>query len=132
MCYLLHELAVAGHTGVIIYMPDFVEDLKSMITDGQKLKETTDILKSCDLLIFDDIGAENLNPWVRDHVMGSILNYRMNRKPTFYVQLQSGWAGEASQLYEQGWRGNEQRAASDGPHSSVCRCGVRSGRESAW
>ncbi len=85
MCYLLHELAVAGYTGVIIYMPDFVEDLKSMITDGQKLKETTDILKSCDLLIFDDIGAENLNPWVRDHVMGSILNYRMNRKPTFYT-----------------------------------------------
>ena len=85
MCYLLHELAVAGHTGVIIYMPDFVEDLKSMISEGQKLKEMTDVLKSCDLLIFDDIGAENLNPWVRDHVMGSILNYRMNRKPTFYT-----------------------------------------------
>ena len=66
-------------------MPDFVEDLKSMISEGQKLKEMTDILKSCDLLIFDDIGAENLNPWVRDHVMGSILNYRMNRKPTFYT-----------------------------------------------
>lgn len=85
MCYLLHELAIAGYTGVIIYMPDFVEDLKSMITEGQKLKETTEILKNCDVLIFDDIGAENLNPWVRDHVMGSILNYRMNRKPTFYT-----------------------------------------------
>ena len=28
-----------------------------MISEGQKLKEMTDILKSCDLLIFDDIGA---------------------------------------------------------------------------
>ncbi|WP_160034823.1 primosomal protein DnaI [Paenibacillus sp. An7] len=85
MGYLLHELALLGYTGVIVYMPDFVEDLKSMIQEGQKLKETTEILKNCDLLIFDDIGAENLSPWVRDHVLGSILNYRMNRKPTFYT-----------------------------------------------
>ncbi|AIQ49173.1 ATPase AAA [Paenibacillus sp. FSL R7-0273] len=85
MCYLLHELAVAGYSGVIVYMPDFIEDLKSIMLDGQKLKETVDTLKNCDLLIFDDIGAENLNPWARDHVLGAILNYRMNRKPTFYT-----------------------------------------------
>ncbi|MDO7907045.1 primosomal protein DnaI [Paenibacillus sp. JX-17] len=85
MGYLLHELALVGYTGVIVYMPDFVEDLKSMFQDGQKLKDTTDMLKNCDLLIFDDIGAENLSPWVRDHVLGSILNYRMNRKPTLYT-----------------------------------------------
>lgn len=85
MCYLLHELAVAGYSGVIVYMPDFIEELKSMMTDGAKLKETVDTLKTCDLLIFDDIGAENLNPWARDHILGPILNYRMDRKPTFYT-----------------------------------------------
>jgi primosomal protein DnaI len=85
MSYLLHELAIAGFTGVIVYMPEFVEDLKSLMMDSVKLKETTEMMKNCDLLIFDDIGAENLNPWARDHIMGSILNYRMNRKPTFYT-----------------------------------------------
>ncbi|CAM3046930.1 primosomal protein DnaI [Paenibacillus sediminis] len=85
MCYLLHELAKAGYTGAIVYMPEFVEDLKSMLQDGAKIKETIEVMKQADLLIFDDIGAENLNPWVRDHVLGSILNYRMNRKPTFYT-----------------------------------------------
>ncbi|QWU18528.1 primosomal protein DnaI [Paenibacillus sophorae] len=85
MCYLLHELAIAGFSGVIVYMPDFVEELKAIMMDGQKLKETVDTMKECDLLIFDDIGAENLNPWARDHVLGPILNYRMNRKPTFYT-----------------------------------------------
>lgn len=85
MCYLLHELAKVGYSGVIVYMPEFVEDLKSMFQDNQKLKETIEIMKEADLLIFDDIGAENLNPWVRDHVLASILNYRMNRKPTFYT-----------------------------------------------
>ncbi|GGF96931.1 primosomal protein DnaI [Paenibacillus abyssi] len=85
MCYMLHELAKEGYSGVIVYVPEFVEDLKSMFQEPQKLKETVEMMKETDLLVFDDIGAENLNPWVRDHVMGTILNYRMNRKPTFYT-----------------------------------------------
>lgn len=85
MCYLLYELAKDGFTGAIVYMPDFAEDLKTMFQDPLKLKETIDVLKETDLLVFDDIGAENLNPWLRDHVMGAILNYRMNRKPTFFT-----------------------------------------------
>ncbi len=85
MGYMLHELAKIGLSGVIVYMPDFVEDLKAMFQEPLRLKDTIDLMKQCDLLIFDDIGAENTNPWVRDHVLGSILNYRMNRKPTFYT-----------------------------------------------
>lgn len=83
--YMLYELAKSGFTGVIVYMPDFVEDLKSMFGDAQRLKETVELLKETDLLVFDDIGAEHLNAWTRDHVLGTILNYRMNRKPTFYT-----------------------------------------------
>lgn len=85
MSYLLYELAKSGYSGVIVYMPEFVEDLKLMMQDSQKLRELTETMKEADLLVFDDIGAENLNPWVRDHVMGSILNYRMNRRPTFFT-----------------------------------------------
>jgi primosomal protein DnaI len=85
MCYMLYQLAKEGLTGAIVYMPDFVEDLKAMISEPQRLKETVELMKETDLLVFDDIGAENLNPWTRDHVMGAILNYRMNRKPTFYT-----------------------------------------------
>ncbi len=85
MCYFLSEMAKIGFNGVIVYMPDFMEDLKAMFQDPQKLKDTIEMMKQTDFLIFDDIGAENMNPWLRDHVMGSILNYRMNRKPTFYT-----------------------------------------------
>ncbi len=83
--YLLYELAKSGLTGVIVYMPDFVEDLKGMFGEPQRLKDTFELLKETDLLVFDDIGAEHLNAWTRDHVLGTILNYRMNRKPTFYT-----------------------------------------------
>lgn len=83
--YMLSELAKLGYTGVIVYMPDFVEDLKSMFGDPQRMKETIEMMKHTDVLVFDDIGAENMTSWLRDHVLGSILNYRMNRKPTFYT-----------------------------------------------
>jgi primosomal protein DnaI len=82
---LLHKLAKEGFSGAIVYMPEFVEDAKGLMLEPQKLKETVALMKDTDLLVFDDIGAENLNPWVRDHVLGAILNYRMNRKPTFYT-----------------------------------------------
>lgn len=85
MCYMLYELAKEGLGGVIVYMPDFAEDLKAMFGEPHKLKETIDLLKETDLLVLDDIGAENMNPWLRDHVLGTILNYRMNRKPTFFT-----------------------------------------------
>jgi primosomal protein DnaI len=83
--YMLYELAKSGLSGVIVYTPDFVEDLKSMFGEPQRLKETVELLKDTDLLVFDDMGAEHLNAWTRDHVLGTILNYRMNRKPTFYT-----------------------------------------------
>lgn len=85
MSYMLYELARLDYTGVIVYMPEFVEELKSMFQEPGRLRETMETLKETDLLVFDDIGAENMTPWVRDHVLGSILNHRMNRKPTFYT-----------------------------------------------
>ncbi|BBI35082.1 ATP-binding protein [Cohnella abietis] len=83
--YLLQKLAKEGYSSVIVYMPEFVEDAKALMFEPQKLKETITLMKDADLLVFDDIGAENLTPWVRDHVLGAILNHRMNRKPTFYT-----------------------------------------------
>lgn len=83
--YLLQKLAKEGFSGAIVYMPEFVEDAKALMFEPQKLKETLTLMKDADLLVFDDIGAENLSPWVRDHVLGAILNHRMNRKPTFYT-----------------------------------------------
>lgn len=85
MSYLLHELAESGYTGVIVFMPELVEELKFMMQDNQGLKEMIEAMKQADVLIFDDIGAENLNPWARDQILSSILNYRMNRRPTFYT-----------------------------------------------
>ena len=39
-----------------------------------------------DILLLDDIGAENNSPWSRDEVLGTILQYRMdNNLITFFT-----------------------------------------------
>ena len=41
---------------------------------------------SCDILLIDDIGAENNSAWARDEVLGTILQYRMdNDLTTFFT-----------------------------------------------
>lgn len=43
---------------------------------------------TCDVLLIDDIGAENNSPWSRDEVLGTILQYRMDSDlTTFLLQI---------------------------------------------
>jgi len=45
-----------------------------------------EVLKEVPVLILDDIGAENLTPWVRDEIIGVILNHRVNNHlPTLFT-----------------------------------------------
>ena len=85
MCYLLHELAKAGLFRRHRIYAGFCRGFEVDDARAGKLRETVEMMKETDLLIFDDIGAENLNPWARDHVLGHYINYRMNRKPTLYT-----------------------------------------------
>ena len=50
------------------------------------VEEKLDYLKNVDLLLIDDIGAENVTAWGRDEILGAILQYRMNNKlSTFFT-----------------------------------------------
>ena len=41
---------------------------------------------TCDVLLIDDIGAENNSAWARDEVLGTILQHRMdNDLTTFFT-----------------------------------------------
>jgi primosomal protein DnaI len=43
-------------------------------------------LKTADLLLLDDIGAESVTAWSRDEVLQTILQYRMDEElPTFFT-----------------------------------------------
>ena len=80
----LNELVKDGHTAAMIYYPEFLRSLKSSFSTD--FDEQYDYARKSDLLLLDDIGAENITPWSRDEILGPILQYRMeNNLPTFFT-----------------------------------------------
>ena len=81
---MINELIKDGKKGVLVYYPEFLRSLKASFS--KDFEEQFDYAKTADLLLIDDIGAENLTPWSRDEILGPIVQYRMEEKlPTFFT-----------------------------------------------
>jgi len=70
---------------MIVYAPDFFRELKNGISDGS-YQGKMDMVKKSPVLILDDIGAETMSNWIRDDILGAILQFRMMEKlPTIFT-----------------------------------------------
>lgn len=81
---LLNELHEKKKASVcMIYFPEALRTLKDDWDDfGSKME----YLKSVDILLIDDIGAEKVTEWGRDEVLGTILQARMDSQlATFFT-----------------------------------------------
>lgn len=104
---LAHDLSEKYSVATtMIHYPSFVVNVKNAIQSGQ-VKTEIDTVKKADILILDDIGAEQHSPWVRDDVLQVILQHRMQENlPTFFTsnfsladlekRLSQGKAGDES------------------------------------
>lgn len=64
--------------GLYIYLPTFLEDLRNSYDNPDPdFEQVLSMLKSCKLLIIDDIGAERVTEWVRERLV-SIVNTRVS------------------------------------------------------
>ena len=81
---LLNELAIKKKARVeIVYFPELLRSLKE---DFSLIEDKVNYLMNVDILLLDDIGAENVTAWGRDEILGPILQNRMNQKlPTFFT-----------------------------------------------
>ena len=81
---MINELVKDGFTAALVYYPEFLRILKSSFKTD--FDEQFDYARKVDLLLLDDIGAENLTSWSRDEILGPILQYRMDNKlATFFT-----------------------------------------------
>lgn len=81
---IANELKERHIYSTLLYFPEFIRELKNGFNDGT-YAERLNRVKNTPVLMLDDIGAEDLTPWVRDEVLGPILNFRMmNNMPTFF------------------------------------------------
>ncbi len=82
---LLNELSNKGFTCVNVHYPRLLQRLKSSFNEFN-YDEVLDEIMTSDILLLDDIGAENNTSWSRDEVLGTILQYRMdNNLTTFFT-----------------------------------------------
>ena len=82
---LLNELSNKGFVTVNVHYPSLLNRLKASFND-YTYSEVLDEIMTCDILLLDDIGAENNSNWARDEVLGTILQYRMdNDLTTFFT-----------------------------------------------
>ncbi|MEX2784235.1 primosomal protein DnaI [Streptococcus sp. H49] len=83
---MAHELSKAkGASTTLLHFPSFAIDVKNAINTGT-VKDEIDAVKKAEILILDDIGAEQATSWVRDEVLQVILQYRMLEDlPTFFT-----------------------------------------------
>lgn len=86
MAYLANLLSKTHlQSTTMLHYPTFVVDIKNAIKDGS-VKDKIDEIKTAQVLVLDDIGAEQHSPWVRDDVLQVILQYRMQENlPTFFT-----------------------------------------------
>ncbi|WP_079479456.1 primosomal protein DnaI [Halobacillus salinus] len=81
---IANELSAKGIPSMLIYMPEFVREIKASIKDDS-MSEKIQAFKETPVLMLDDIGAESQSAWFRDEILGSILQYRMmERLPVFF------------------------------------------------
>ncbi|MBP2622822.1 primosomal protein DnaI [Streptococcus oricebi] len=86
MAALAHDLSEKkGLSTTLLHYPSFVLDVKNAISSGL-VKEKIDQVKLAQVLILDDIGAEQSSPWMRDEILQVILQHRMQENlPTFFT-----------------------------------------------
>ncbi|QMU07828.1 primosomal protein DnaI [Levilactobacillus suantsaii] len=79
-----HQLATDGYSTTLVHFPSFAVEMKNAIgKDG--VGDKLDAIKKAPVLMIDDIGADAMSAWIRDDVLGVILEYRMQEElPTFF------------------------------------------------
>nr|WP_295969923.1 primosomal protein DnaI [uncultured Bacillus sp.] len=81
---IANELVKHKVASMIVYVPELFRELKSAIGDAT-LNEKLEAIKREPVLMLDDIGAESMSSWVRDEILGPILQFRMlENLPTFF------------------------------------------------
>lgn len=82
---IANELAEKNVSSFIVHVPELIRELKNSIADST-LEEKIKAVRTAEVLMLDDIGAETISSWVRDEIFGTILQYRMLEKlPTFFT-----------------------------------------------
>lgn len=82
---IANELSQKQISSMIVYVPELFREMKSSIANST-LNDKIESIKREPILMLDDIGAETMSSWIRDEVLGPILQFRMlENLPTLFT-----------------------------------------------
>lgn len=82
---IVNELAEHGIASMMMHMSALSVEVKESIA-GHNVGAKIEALSEVPVLVLDDIGSENISPWLRDDVLSIIFHYRMSKQlPTIYT-----------------------------------------------
>lgn len=82
---IANELAKSGISSTLLHFPSFAVEMKNSISADTNTGDLIKSIKKAPILMLDDIGADSMSAWIRDDVLGVILEYRMQAElPTFF------------------------------------------------
>jgi primosomal protein DnaI len=83
---MANELAQEGIPVTLVHFPSFAVEMRGSIDSKENPQDKINAIKRVPILVLDDIGAESITAWIRDDILGVILEYRMqNELPTFFT-----------------------------------------------
>jgi len=105
---IANELAKRGVGCATVYFPELIAQIKASFSNPNETgNDVVEKLKTIPVLMLDDIGSESVTSWMRDEILGRILNHRMAHElPTFFTsnfnfeQLQSHYEQTNRNEYE--------------------------------
>lgn len=81
---IAYELSEQGHPTTLVHFPTFAVEMKNSI-GRNTTEDKLGVFKRAKILMLDDIGADSMSSWIRDDVLGVILQHRMQEElPTFF------------------------------------------------
>lgn len=81
---IANELYARNVKSTLMHFPSFAVEMKNSIGDNNVLEKVNKV-KDAEILMIDDIGADSMSSWIRDEVLGVILQYRMQENlATFF------------------------------------------------
>lgn len=92
-------LSSQGIKVIFAYYPDLVREFQNLIGTGD-LEELIVKLKKVDILILDDIGRESNTQYVRDEILGPIMQYRVDNELPMFVTSNRDMKGLEKHLSE--------------------------------
>lgn len=81
-----NELAIKDHTISYVMMTELISKIRTNLQAVKKTDLDLEYLKSCDVLVLDELGNESFLNYIHLDILYPILNYRLhNKKTTIFI-----------------------------------------------